>query len=177
MKPELSTQTASWLSQIVIRPLEKQDLPALEWDGEFRHFRRVYADAYRRYQRGLSMLWVAELIDKGVIGQVFIQLTCDRPELANGIDRAYLYSFRVQPLFRGAGLGSRIMQVVEDDLRERDYRFVTLNVAQDNRNAQRLYLRRGYQIIASEPGRWAYPDEKGIWHTVHEPAWRMEKIL
>lgn len=168
---------AEWLSQVMIRPLERSDLPELEWDGEFTHFRRVYAEAYERMQAGLSVLWVAALPAVGVIGQVFIQLTCDRPELADGIHRAYLYSFRVQTAYRSGGLGTRMMQVVENDLRARRFTWITLNVARDNPRAMQLYQRRGYRIVAPEPGTWSYADHEGVWHSVVEPAWRMEKRL
>jgi len=171
------TRDTAWLSQVVIRTIEKRDLPALEWDGEFTHFRRVYAEAYERHVSGLSVLWVAELPGTGIIGQVFIQLICDRPELADGVHRAYFYSFRVRAPYRGAGLGTRIMQTVEDDLRRRKFAYITLNVARENTLALQLYQRRGYHIVAPEPGTWSYQDENGTWHSVEEPAWRMEKKL
>lgn len=183
-KPAASMQSKSipaadngWLGHVMVRLVSAEDLPAMEWDGEFAHFRRVYAEAYQRMQRGYSLLWVAELAGTGLIGQVFIQLTCDRPDLADGVERAYLYSFRVRSKFRDRGLGSHIMDVVEDDLRRRDFHYVTLNVARNNSRAQQLYARRGYQIVAPEPGIWSYPDERGVWHHVEEPAWRMEKAL
>jgi ribosomal protein S18 acetylase RimI-like enzyme len=171
------TREESWLSRVVIRHLNEDDLPGLEWDGEFAHFRRVYAEAYERSLAGLSVLWVAELANAGIIGQVFIQLVCDRPELANGIDRAYLYSFRVRSFYRGSGVGTRILNTVEADLRKRRFSHVTLNVARDNDRAMQLYFRHGYRIVAPEPGIWSYPDENGIWRHVEEPAWRMEKKL
>jgi len=177
MEKQAPDVSRDWLNQVVIRQAELDDLPGLEWDGEFTHFRRVYADAYQRAKRGLSLIWVAHLPTRGIIGQVFIQLVCDRVELADGRTRAYLYSFRVRPEYRSAGLGSRIMQVVEDDLIARGVLTLTLNVAKDNPRAQQLYERRGYQRVAHEPGIWSYPDEKGVWHTVEEPAWRMEKRL
>lgn len=167
----------SWVEKVQIRPIRNDDLPDLEWNGEFTHFRRVYADAFRRTRQGLTLMWVAELPGVGLIGQVFIQLTCDRPELADGNRRAYLYSFRVRDGYRDQGLGSRVMNVVEDDLRKRGFQYITLNVAEDNPRAQQLYERRGYHRVAHEPGCWSYPDEKGIWHAVQEPAWRMEKCL
>ena len=167
----------SWLDDVTIRTMVDTDLPGLEWEGEYRHFRRVYADAYHRMQRGLSVLWVAEHPERGIVGQVFIQLVCDRPELADGVERAYLYSFRVRKEYRSFGLGSRIMEAVEEDLRERGFQYVTLNVARDNPRAQQLYVRRGYHVVAPEAGIWSYPDEKGVWHRVEEPAWRMEKAL
>lgn len=177
MNQDVTSPKAEWLRKIVIRQAGEADLPGLEWDGEFTHFRRVYADAYRRQLAGQSLIWVAVLPEVGIVGQVFIQLVCDRPELADGRRRAYLYSFRVKPAYRGMGLGTRVMEIVEDDLRARGFSSVTLNVAKDNLDAQRLYERRGYQRVAHEPGCWSYPDENGMWHSVEEPAWRMEKDL
>src|SRR5512144_1880968 len=92
---------ADWLDQVVVRLATKADLPGMEWDGEFTHFRRVYAEAYQRMERGYTLLWVAELADadlasqvlsatfsgSGLVGQVFIQMVCDRPELADGIEK------------------------------------------------------------------------------------------
>lgn len=174
---QTSAPEYGWLERVTIRQAVQADLVGLEWDGEFAHFRRVYADAYHRMQHGLSVIWVADLLNEGIIGQVFIQLHCDRPELADGSRRAYLYSFRVRPEYRSAGLGSRMMAVVEQDLIQRGFKSVTLNVAKDNPRAQQLYERTGYKRVAHEPGLWSYPDEKGVWHNVVEPAWRMEKCL
>ncbi len=169
--------TEDWVSRVKIRPVVASDLPALEWDGEFSHFRRVYADAFQRMANGKTIMWVADLPGTGIIGQVFIQLTCDRDELADGVHRAYLYSFRIRSAYRQAGLGTRIMQVVEKDLVQRGFEYVTLNVAKANVDAQRLYFRHGYYVVASEAGIWNYPDQYGVWHRVEEPAWRMEKKL
>jgi len=167
----------TWIDEVRIRLIQESDLPALEWEGEFTHFRRVYSDAYRRFVQGISLMWVADWPPLGLIGQVFLQLDCDRPELCNGIDRAYLYAFRIRPAFRNFGLGGKMMDVVEKDLRLRGFRYITLNVAQVNVGAQRLYYKRGYRIMAPEPGRWTYTDDQGHIREVIEPAWRMEKHL
>jgi ribosomal protein S18 acetylase RimI-like enzyme len=177
IKPRHGATEKHLVDQIIVRHVTKEDLPAMEWNGEYTHFRRVYADAYQRMQRGQSLLWVAELPGVGLVGQVFIQFICDRPELADGVERAYFYSFRVRSEHRDKGLGSRIMDEVEEDLRQRGFLYVTLNVARDNPRAQQLYIRRGYYVVAPEPGIWSYPDENGVWHRVEEPAWRMEKLL
>lgn len=166
-----------WISKVIIRHLTKDDLPALEWDGEFSHFRRVYADAYYRSLQGLSVLWVADLPSVGLIGQVFIQLSCQRPELADGEQRAYLYSFRIKPAYQSAGLGTRMLSLLEKDLIARGFKSLTLNVAKDNFRAQALYERLDYRVIGHEPGVWSYFDHQGRWQTMVEPAWRMEKIL
>ncbi len=170
-------QPVDWLSRVVIRVLEERDLPALEWDGEYTHFRRMFADSFRRQQNGFSVLWVAELPEMGVIGQVFIQLICDRRELADGLYRAYLYSFRVKPPYRSSGLGGKILDTVVTDLKKRHFHILTLNVAKTNLRARQMYERHGFQVVAHEPGRWSYIDPEGNRHQVEEPAWRMEKQL
>jgi ribosomal protein S18 acetylase RimI-like enzyme len=165
------------LAKVSIRRMTREDLPALEWNGEFRHFRNVYKSVYHRMQQGGADAWVAESAQGEIIGQVFLQYMSDRPELADGWNRAYLYSFRIKPLYRSRGLGTRMLRVLEDALIARHYHHVTLNVARDNPDAIRLYKRQGFQIIAEEPGIWSYIDHEGQWQTVIEPSWRMEKKL
>lgn len=165
------------VDQILIRKLEARDLPGLEWEGQFTHYRRLYSDAYKRAQQNLSVLWVAEDPYQRLVGQVFIQLTCDRHDLANGVTRAYLYGFRTRPEVRGQGIGTQMEQVVETDLLSRNFKILTLNVAQTNLRAQQLYRRLGFTITAFEPGYWSYIDHRGIQRHVNEPAWRMEKNL
>lgn len=173
----LEKQETRWIDRVVIRPVRESDLVGLEWDGEYAHFRRMYAEAYQRVKRGRSAMWIGELPGTGLIGQAFVQYTCDRPELADGRIRAYVYAFRVRPPYRNGGLGTLLLKTVEDDLRTRGFRYVTLNVAQDNPGARRLYERNGFHVIAPEPGIWSYQDQYGSWHTMEEPAWRMEKTL
>jgi len=176
-----SSTQAPWLERIVIRRLVKADLPALEWDGEYRHFRRLYQDIYYHYTQGRAVMWVAELPGVELVGQLFVQLAGSRPEGTSFIyqtyEKAYIYGFRVKPDYRGCGLGTRIMASVEDDLYYRGFSGVCLNVSQDNSGARRLYERLGYQVVSTEPGRWSYIDDQGRRQDVHEPAWRMEKAL
>ncbi len=173
-EPELNLVN---FSDLTIRLITYEDLPALEWDGEFSHFRRLYREIYKSTLDGRGLMWVAEINQKGLIGQVFIRFQSGRPELANGIDRAYLFSFRILPQYRKRGIGSFFLDTVEKDLVSRNYSWVTLNVARDNPSALRFYLQHGYRIVDSEPGYWTYLDEKGITREVHEPAWRMQKYL
>ncbi|MBN2257133.1 MAG: GNAT family N-acetyltransferase [Anaerolineaceae bacterium] len=170
-------QQPDWLDQVIIRRLRQSDLPALEWDGEYTHFRAIYQNAYERSLMGQSVLWVAEHQGHGVIGQLFIQLDSDVSELADGSERAYLHAFRIRPEYRCEGLGSFMMKVVEADLVRRAFKVVTLNITQDNHKALRLYKRLGYRVTGPGAGQWSYPDHNGVWQTVNEPSWRMEKLL
>lgn len=163
--------------QIVIRQVTHDDLPALEWEGQYKHFRRLFKYAFQRAREGKAVLWIAELPGEGLIGQIFVQLVTHRRDLADGKARAYIYAFRVRPEHRGEGLGTLLLDTVEKDLRARGFKRVCLNVGQDNLDARRLYERLGYSVVASEAGIWSYIDHRGRHRQVHEPAWRMEKEI
>ena len=159
------------------RLIQKEDLPDLEWDGEYIHFRRLYADVYQRYVRGDGAMWVAEYDKNRIIGQLFVSFSNNNPGMFNGWNRAYIYGFRIRPEFRNQGIGTAMMDWVESDLMDRGISRVTLNVAQENPNALRLYERIGYRIVGYEAGEWSYIDHEGFRQQVKEPAWRMEKHL
>jgi len=163
--------------QIVIRQAVKRDLPALEWGGEFSHFRHLFAEAYRLQELGDVLMWVVDLPDFGIIGQLFIQLYGPNQIQTSQIKYAYIYGFRIRSDYRGIGIGSRLLKTVESDLIQRDFKRISLNVARDNDAARRLYEREGYRVVAPEPGIWSYLDEKGRRRFVNEPAWRMEKNI
>ena len=166
------------LDQVEIRSMIESDLPLLEWEGQYMHFRRSFRRAYQGVRRGMSVVWVAEYPIRRLIGQVFVNLySSHRADLADGRSRAYLYSIRVRDEHQSLGLGGRLMDVAEVELAERGYSIATLNVARDNVPGIRFYRRRGYEIVAPEPGRWSYFDHHGVRQQVYEPAWRMEKEL
>ena len=151
----------------------------LEWDGEYWMFRNMFADLYRSTLSGRTLMWVVACQGKGgeLVGQAFVMLKSSELDAANGKTRAYVFSFRVKDEWRNQGIGSYLMRFVEDDLRERGFQFVTLNVAKENQAALRLYRRLGYQVVGSRPGVWSFRDPDGNLHQVREPSWRMIKSL
>ncbi|HBX69685.1 MAG TPA: hypothetical protein DEH25_09990 [Chloroflexi bacterium] len=165
------------IDTLTIRTIKYEDLPDLEWDGEYTHFRRLYASAYQNQQKGDAILWVAELPEAGIIGQAFVQLVGSRPDLADGFMRAYIYSVRVRTPYQNLGIGTRIMRTAEESLIELGFSYATLNVNKDNLDARRLYERLGYLVTGEEAGNWSYIDHRGRQKFVHEPAWRMQKKL
>lgn len=155
----------------------EKDLPGLEWEGEYKHFRRLYHETYLRTLSGTTLMWIASDQNHKIIGQVFIQLDSANGSLADGSNRAYLFGFRVRKVFRSQGIGSQMMEFVENDLIKRGYKILCLNVARDNPRAFDLYRRLGYKLVGPDPGVWSYQDDQGKWHYMEEPAWRLEKIL
>ncbi len=169
---------AAWLAEARIRQVSENDLPALEWEGEFTHFRRVYARAFELASRGQALLWVAEGAPGQLLGQLFVLLNSDMDlDMADGRQRAFIHSFRVRPEFRRGGLGSCLIQWAETDLGQRGFHWVSLHVARENQPAIRFYERWGYHRIARVMGEWAYEDHEGLVRRVVEPGWRMGKLL
>jgi len=160
-----------------VRPVREEDLPGMEWDGEFAHFRRLYKQHFQNSRSGNTLIWVVENEDGEIVGQVFLSLLSSQSELADGIHRAYLFSFRLKPDYRNHGLGSHMLDFVESYLVRRGFDTLRINVARDNVQARRMYERHGYRVIGPEEGRWRYQDQFGQWQSVHEPAWRMLKKL
>ena len=59
------------MNPVFIRQAEKADLAALEWDGEYTHFRRLYADTYMMVEQGAAFIWIAEIQWKWIDRPVF----------------------------------------------------------------------------------------------------------
>jgi ribosomal protein S18 acetylase RimI-like enzyme len=163
--------------KVVIRQAERSDLASLEWEGEYSHFRHIFSEAYRLQELGDVIMWIVELPDFGLIGQLFIQLYGPNQIQTSKTQYAYIYGFRIRPNFRGQGIGSHLLETAENDLEQRGFSRVCLNVARDNQDAHRFYERKGYRVVAAEPGIWSYLDDQGRRRFVNEPAWRMEKIF
>jgi ribosomal protein S18 acetylase RimI-like enzyme len=164
--------------EFVVRAAEERDLPALEWNGMFVHFRRLFRQAFEDMRLGTRFLLVMEhAASREIVGQIFIQWNSSDPRFADGRRRGYLYALRIKPDYRGRGLGTRMIQAAEGVLRRRGMDTASIGVEKDNYRARALYERSGFRVIADDPGRWSYVDHLGNKQEVEEPAWLMEKHL
>ncbi len=175
--PSSASKRPEWVKQIIIRQGIEYDLREMEWEGQFSRFRRVYADVYRRMEEGKANIWVAELPSFGLVGQALVQYSMHDKSCADGKKRGYLHSFRVRSAMRNYGIGSRLLAIVEQDLLARGFKEMTLNVAEDNQDAIRLYKRLDFEFVKRIPGRWSYYDEHGTLQHVIEPGYRLRKKL
>jgi ribosomal protein S18 acetylase RimI-like enzyme len=156
-----------------IRPVREGDLPALEWDGVYRHYRRVYRQTFDDVRKGRRLMLLA-VTEGEVIGQVFVQL--QGGGFAGG-KRGYVYAFRVKPDWRRRGVGRQLMAEAEAELVRRGFHVAVIAVAQNNPDARRLYERLGYTVYSEDAGIWHYTDADGVRRRVEEPSWLMEKRL
>jgi len=101
--------------------------------------------------RGQRTLLVAE-DGAGIAGTV--QLITDMPE--NQLHRADVAKLLVHRRARGAGIGRRLMEAVEDAARAQGRRVLVLDTASET--AERLYERLGWQRVGVVPDYAYMPD-------------------
>ncbi|MGO4479852.1 N-acetyltransferase family protein [Massilia sp. 2TAF26] len=111
-------------------------------------FWRKVADGVARGERTLL---VAE-DDEGIAGTV--QLITDMPE--NQPHRADVAKLLVHRRARGAGIGRKLMEAVEDTARGQGRRVLVLDTASST--AERLYERLGWQRVGAVPDYAYMPD-------------------
>lgn len=159
-----------------IRHATVLDLPALEWDGEYQHFRRLYREAMEGVRKGRRKIFVAETGDH-VIGQIFVNFFSSWRNSIAGLRTGYLHSFRVKPEYRNRGIGRKLIRTAEEVLIENGFHLAVIAVAQRNDGALRLYQKLGYEIFRNDPGRWAYIDHNDQVQHISEPAFILRKSL
>lgn len=165
------------VASIVIRPAVEADLPKLEWEGRYLHFRNLFRRAFAEQGTGRRLLLVAAAPDGRLVGQVFIQLYSSDAQFADGHSRAYLYSLRVREELRGQGLGTRLLRAAEAELTRRGFHVAVIAASRSNPRARRLYERLGYRVFAEDPGEWDLIDPQGESRQYHDPSWLLEKTL
>ncbi|GMR10161.1 MAG: hypothetical protein BMS9Abin28_0982 [Anaerolineae bacterium] len=172
----LEDSYAETRGSIKIRFASAADLKALEWEGEYAHYRRLFKRAIDEARHGRRILLLAEIREQ-VVGQIFVQLTTRATFSTKGASSGYLYAFRVKAPYRNRGVGGQLLQEAEVSLAVRGFRRSVISVSKRNFAARRLYARAGYTVFTEDPGEWSYIDHKGRLREVHEPALVMEKWL
>ncbi|HSR72008.1 MAG TPA: peptidase C39 family protein [Kiloniellales bacterium] len=156
-----AARRAPHTSPVSIRPGRPGDIPALV-EIETRCFAQERLSR-RSFQhlltRGHSLHLVAE-VDGRIAGYAIVLLN-------RGTSLARLYSFAIDPDFRGRGLGTRLLAEIEALAAAEGRAFMRLEVRQDNAVAVKRYRDAGYREFGH------YPD----YYEDHSDALRMEKAL
>jgi len=161
---------------VIIRNADERDLLALEWDGEYTRFRRLYREAMHEARKGKRAILVAEVGDL-VVGQLFVNYHSTWRKSFFGQRTGYLHSFRVKPNFRNQGVGRNLIAQAESMLVQRGFNRAVISVAQTNEAALRLYQSLGYELFREDPGRWSFKDHHNQIHHIIEPAYVLRKSL
>ncbi len=159
-----------------IREARESDLPALEWEGEYTHFRRLYRQALDEAKMGRRILLIVE--NEGeIVGQIFIHLKSKLNHHFAPDRTGYLYSFRVKPEYRFMGIGTSLLREAEEMLLDYGFSRAVISVVKDNVPARLLYEKLGYTIFTEDPGEWSYFDDLGVLKQVIEPSFVLGKRI
>lgn len=118
---------------------------------------------YRVQLAGQGLYLVARL-DGHAVGHILLrwQSTNDTLRLW-GISEPYVEALGVIPALRSRGVGTALMQSVEEAARQQGYSHIGLAVGLENTRARALYERLGYRDAERPPFEvsWSYVDESG----------------
>lgn len=66
-------------------------------------------------------------------------------------DSYYICAMALFPEYRGTGIGTRLLEIAEEQAREKNLRQLSLIVFEQNEGAKKLYVRHGYYEVKREP--------------------------
>ena len=131
---------------LTVRDLTEADLPACSWYGNATALASV-AEAIRRARRG-EVDYLAVCPPSGL------------PVAVGGIDYtkppggATIWQLSVQAELRSCGIGTVLIEALEQRARNRGLTWVELGVDDNSSRPQALYERLGYAVTGTEPGSW-----------------------
>ena len=155
-------RTAAKPDDVTIRPGAVADVPRLV-EIEARNFAsdRLSKRSFQHLlTRGHTIHLVADAAGVGIVGYAIILLQ-------RGTSLARLYSFAIEPSYRGRGVGLALLAEAERLAVEQGCAFMRLEVRPDNAAAVARYRAVGYREFGS------YQD----FYEDHSDALRMEKVL
>ena len=140
---------ARWQPRLARRAMQTRDLDAVQ---------AVETSAYAfPWTRGnfidsLAAGYLAEvLVDEGALAAYFVAMA--------GVDELHLLNITVAPALQGQGLGSLLLDAVQDHGRGLGLATLLLEVRRSNPRARSLYLRRGFSEVGLRRGY--YPAAQG----------------
>jgi GNAT superfamily N-acetyltransferase len=131
---------------IEIRDLRMADLEHLRWSGGPSHLQAI-AVQLERVAAGLAEYLVACPPPGLPVGKLGIDYAA-RP------DAGLIHQVTVHGALQSCGIGTLLMQVAEDRIRDHARTHAELGVERGNPRARALYERLGYVAYGEEPEEW-----------------------
>ena len=170
---QIIDQEKNW----VLRNIIEADLIKLEYGRMYTKFRKLMALSFNDHQLGKKVYLVVEVNNK-IAGQIVIDWRLLKDESkSDGVNRAYLYAFRVYQPFRQKGLGTKMINFCSEYLKSKGFKCATIACEKKNHLGLKLYERLGFKIFKEENLPWEYEDDNGIKHQISEPEWVLVKSL
>jgi ribosomal protein S18 acetylase RimI-like enzyme len=131
---------------LIVRALEPEDLPGLDWTGGPEHQRAIADDLQRSSSGGLHQLVVAlpngQLVGFGGV------------DFRRSADAGTIWMLSVHPLLQSIGIGTTLIRALEERIVAHGRSIAEIGVEHDNPSARRLYERLGYRECGSALDEW-----------------------
>lgn len=152
------TDVRAWIAAngaaaLPIDDLRTKDLPHIGWSGNPAHIRSVGEKLTLAAHGTLDYLAV-----RGPDGSAIAKCLVD---YSKSDSEAEIAQLAVRDDLRGLGIGTRIIRVAEDRIRNRGKRWSVLGVEVGDERPRALYERLGYQLFRRERHAWEVEDDAG----------------
>lgn len=112
------------------------------WNGRFTDFVESHVG---RIDSGIQEVWLMDDETTGeFIGELHILWDSEDKDQANGIDKAYLMAFRIDPNYQGKKLGTALMKRVLERVKEKGVTRVTIGADDFDPKLGKMYQKWGF---------------------------------
>ncbi|WP_114559064.1 GNAT family N-acetyltransferase [Desertihabitans aurantiacus] len=135
---------------LTVRALEPEDLPDLHWSGGSAHLRAL-AEAWQRTLEGEVGLLCLQASNGRLVAVGAVDLVKEP-------DTGELWMLSVHEAWQSLGVGTLLVEALEDVARRAGRTAVQLTVEDDNPRARALYERLGYTAVGRRAESWPLDD-------------------
>ncbi len=143
-------QTRTLTLRLTVRDVEPEDLPALDWSGGPAHL-RVVAESWQRTLADEVVLLCVEAPSGQLVGLGGL-------DLVKAVGAGELWMLSVHEAWQSLGVGTFLVEALEQAAAARGLRRVQLSVEDDNPRAAALYARLGYRPVGRREESWPLDD-------------------
>lgn len=125
-----------------IRQADNKDLLNL-WQEIEEDMKPTTCFFHENIRNGNALFWTLSQ-DNKIIGEIYVFKKLLDDDFSDGVDTAYLCSFRIIKEFRGQGLGTKLLSVALDYIKDMGFNTATIGVDETKTDNIRLYKRMGF---------------------------------
>ena len=169
MTPKLYSKPISFQADCQIRSVVEADINKIKWS--LPDWNSYWQDKWRQKLEGKLDMYVVAVEDFP-IARIWLDWT---KSAKLGIGE--ISSFEVMPPFRNIGIGSFMIESMEDILREKGLKRAQIGVDKSNDRAKKLYQKLGYKVVRDEQDSFVYFSESGEQKTYSSDCWFLHKMV
>lgn len=139
-------------SNIEIKPMTIEDVDIMPWKNGERHLEYMREAIKRSETNVIDFLSI--WLDGQIAGYGGIDYEKEQ-------EAGYMWMLTVNPKYRSQGLGTKLIDALEKQVRQRGLNSVKLSVEVINPKAKALYERLGYKTIGQTKESWEQSAEDG----------------